>query len=105
MNVSTKHSVKLNTLMTVVNHYTCMPIRSNCIRNRKSPWMNSDTLRLIRERVKLKKKAWKNRDEVEMGDYRKLIISQFSVIPHFSQFSNKITFQIRKAKKEDYTDQ
>ena len=53
--------------------------------------MNSDIFKLIRERDKLKQKAWKNKDEKKMKEYRKL--------------RNKVTFEIRKRKKEYYSEQ
>ena len=74
--------------MNVVNHH--MPIRSKKIRNKKSLWMNSDIFKLIRERDKLKQKAWKIKDEKKMKEYRKL--------------RNKVTFEIRKRKKKYYSE-
>lgn len=75
--------------MNVVNRY--MPVKKKRMKIRKSPWMNSDIFNLIKKRNKLKEKAWKAKDEQKMKDYRKL--------------RNKVTFDIRKAKKKYYTDQ
>ena len=47
--------------------------------------MNSYIFELIRKRDKLKRKAWKSKDEAKIREYRKL--------------RNNVTFEIRKRKK------
>ena len=65
-------------------------MRTKRVRDRDSPWMNSDIYKLMKKRDKLRKKECKLKDEKLMGEYRKL--------------RNKVTAEIGKAKKEYYSD-
>ena len=65
-------------------------MRTKMVRDRDSPWMNTDIYKLMKKRDKLKKKACKLKDEKPMGEYRKL--------------RNQVTAEIGKAKKKYYSD-
>ena len=53
--------------------------------------MNSDIFKLMKERDKAKKLAWKNKDKDMMDNYRKL--------------RNKVTAEVKKLKKMYYINQ
>ena len=67
-----------------------MPYRSKRISTKGSPWMNAIIFKMMKKRDKLKRKANKLKDSKLMEEYRKL--------------RNKITTEIRKAKKKYYSE-
>ena len=75
-------------LMQVVNKH--MPIRRKRVRQESCPWMNSRIHTLMKERDKLKKRACKEKNNNVMKQYRSL--------------RNKVTGEIKKAKKKYYID-
>ena len=75
-------------LMQVVNKH--MPIRKKRVKQQSCPWMNSNIHKLMKERDKLKKRAWKEKNDNLMKQYRSL--------------RNKVTGEIKKAKRKYYTE-
>ena len=75
-------------LMQVVNKH--MPIRRKRVKQQSCPWMNANIHKLMKKRDKLKKRACKEKDNNLMKQYRSL--------------RNKVTGEIKKAKRKYYTD-
>ena len=67
-----------------------MPIRTKRSKQRNTPWMNSNIFKLMKDRDKIKHKAFRTKNDDMMSLYRKL--------------RNKVTFEIRKAKRKYFTD-
>ena len=73
-------------LLEVVDKH--MPIRHKRTRKTPSPWMNAHIFKLMKERDKVKKAAWKRKDKELMEKYRKL--------------RNKVNAEVKKYKKLYY---
>ena len=67
-----------------------MPIRTKRSKQRNTPWMNSNIFKLMKDRDKMKHKAFRTKNGDMMSQYRNL--------------RNKVTFEIRKAKRKYFTD-
>ena len=73
-------------LLEIVNLF--MPIKSRKVKNKSSPWMTSEIVKLIKQRNKIKKKSRRTKNSEDIIMYRKL--------------RNKVTCEVRKAKKNYY---
>ena len=67
-----------------------MPIRTKRVKKKQSPWLNEFLFDLMKKRDKIKKRAKLYNKENDWKEYRKM--------------RNKVTFEIKKAKKQYYSD-
>ena len=74
--------------MNVVEKH--MPIRNKKVKNTQPPWISEFIFDLMKKRDKVKSKAKRNQREEDWKEYR--------------QLRNKVTFEIKKAKKKYYTE-
>ena len=75
-------------LTSVVDKH--MPIRTKRVKKKQSPWLNETIFNLMKKRDKIKKKAKVSHTNDDWKEYRKT--------------RNKVTFEIKKAKKKYYTE-
>ena len=75
-------------LLEVVNKH--MPLKTKRVRKKNSPWLNDTIFDLIKQRDKMKRKAKNTKLDLHWKEYKRL--------------KNKVTFEIRKSKKNYYSE-
>ena len=92
-------------LLEVVNRH--MPCRQKRVKSKPSPWMNSDVMKMIKKRDKLKSKAHKAKlnlvNEMDLTIKNEKQISYDNLWKEYRRMRNNVTTKIRKARRDYYS--